>query len=166
MQLNPTRQRLRQPDQIAYGNASCAAVESTQDHLRKRFSLPNGTLLPIVLHMDNYQSSLDAVFHALADPTRRAVVSRLTKGPAPVKELAEPFDMGLPSFMKHLRVLEKDGLICSEKVGRVRTCWVNTERLAAAESWLSEQRELWQARTDRLADYVETQMSRSVDDAD
>ncbi len=115
--------------------------------------------------MENYQSSLDAAFHALADPTRRAVVSRLTKGPAPVKELAEPFDMGLPSFMKHLRVLEKDGLISSEKIGRVRTCRVNTERLAAAESWLCAQRELWQARTDRLADYVETQMCGSIEDA-
>lgn len=116
--------------------------------------------------MEHYQSSLDAAFHALADPTRRAVVSRLTKGPAPVKELAEPFDMGLPSFMKHLRVLEKDGLISSKKVGRVRTCWVNAERLAGAESWLAEQRELWQARTDRLADYVETQMTRSIEDAE
>jgi DNA-binding transcriptional ArsR family regulator len=115
--------------------------------------------------MENQHSSLDAAFHALADPTRRAVVSRLTKGPAPVKELAAPFDMGLPSFLKHLRVLEKDGLIRSEKVGRVRTCRVNTEGLAAAESWLSQQRALWQASADRLADYVETQMSRSVDDA-
>ena len=115
--------------------------------------------------MENYQSPLDAAFHALADPTRRAVVSRLTKGPAAVKELAKPFDMGLPSFMKHLRVLEKDGLISSEKVGRVRTCRVNTERLTAAESWLSEQRRLWQASTDRLADYVETQMSRNIEDA-
>ncbi len=115
--------------------------------------------------MEDYQSSLDAAFHALADPTRRAVVTRLTKGPASVKELAKPFDMGLPSFMKHLRVLEKDGLISSEKVGRVRTCRVNTERLVAAEAWLSEQRELWQAKTDRLADYVETQMSRSIEDA-
>jgi DNA-binding transcriptional ArsR family regulator len=112
----------------------------------------------MVLHMENYQ--LDAAFHALADPTRRAVVSRLTRGPAPVKELAEPFAMGLPSFLKHLRVLEKDGLIVSRKVGRVRTCRVNAERLAAAESWLSEQRALWQARTDRLADYVETQMPK------
>ncbi|HTO40474.1 MAG TPA: metalloregulator ArsR/SmtB family transcription factor [Rhizomicrobium sp.] len=110
--------------------------------------------------MENYQSSLDAAFHALADPTRRAVLSRLTRGPAPVKELAEPFAMGLPSFLKHLRVLEKDGLIRSEKVGRVRTCWVNTETLAVAETWLSAQREIWQARTDRLADYVETQMSK------
>lgn len=115
--------------------------------------------------MENYQSSLDAAFHALADPTRRAVVSRLTHGPAPVKELAEPFAMGLPSFLKHLRVLEKDGLISSQKVGRVRTCRVNAERLAAAESWLAEQRALWQARTDRLADYVENQMPRSPEDA-
>ena len=92
-------------------------------------------LCPIVVHVDNYQT-LDAAFHALADPTRRAVVSRLTQGPASVKELAAPFDMGLPSFLKHLRVLEKDGLISSAKVGRVRTCRVNTERLAAAESWL------------------------------
>jgi len=73
--------------------------------------------------------------------------------------------MGLPSFMKHLRILEEDGLISSEKVGRVRTCRVNAERLAVAESWLSEQRKLWQARTDRLANYVETQMSRSTKDA-
>lgn len=72
--------------------------------------------------------------------------------------------MGLPAFMKHLRVLEQDGLISSEKIGRVRTCRVNTERLAAAESWLSEQRELWQARTDRLAKYVETHMSGSIED--
>ncbi len=115
--------------------------------------------------MENYQSSLDAAFHALADPTRRAVLSRLTQGPAPVTELAAPFDMGLPSFMKHLNILQTDGLISSEKVGRVRTCRVNAEKLAAAETWLSEQRALWQARTDRLADYVETQMPRSIEDA-
>lgn len=119
----------------------------------------------MVLPMENRQPSLDAAFHALADPTRRAIISRLTRGPAPVKQLAEPFDMGLPAFMKHLRVLEKDGLISSEKVGRVRTCRMNAESLAAAESWLSEQRALWRARTDRLADYVETRMFRSVEDA-
>lgn len=120
----------------------------------------------MVLHMENHQSSLDAAFHALADPTRRAVVSRLTKGPAAVTELAKPFGMGLPSFMKHLRILEADGLISSEKVGRVRTCRVNAQRLSAAEAWLFEQRKVWQARTDRLADYVETQRSRSAEDAD
>jgi DNA-binding transcriptional ArsR family regulator len=113
--------------------------------------------------MENYPSSLDAAFHALADPTRRAVLNRLTRGPAPVKELAAPFNMGLPSFMKHLRVLQADGLISSEKIGRVRTCRVNTERLATAELWLSEQRALWQAQADRLADYVETQMPQNPD---
>jgi DNA-binding transcriptional ArsR family regulator len=115
--------------------------------------------------MENHHSSLDAAFHALADPTRRAVINRLAMGPAPVKELAEPFEMGLPSFMKHLRILEKDGLIYSEKIGRVRTCRVNMEKLTAAESWFSEQRALWQARTDRLADYVENQMLRKTRDA-
>lgn len=108
--------------------------------------------------MENQHASLDAVFHALAHPARRAVVSRLAHGPLQVRELAKPFAMGLPSFMKHLRILEEDGLITTEKVGRVRTCRVNTPRLTAAESWLSEQRQLWQSSADRLADYVENEM--------
>jgi DNA-binding transcriptional ArsR family regulator len=108
--------------------------------------------------MENYLAPLDLTFHALSDPTRRAVLNRLMQGPAPVKELAAPFEMGLPSFMKHLRVLEDSGLIRSEKAGRVRTCRVEAKQLAAAESWLSEQRTLWEAQTDRLADYVENQM--------
>lgn len=112
----------------------------------------------MVIHMDNHQHALDSAFHALADPTRRAVINRLARGPAAVTDLASPFAMALPSFMKHLRVLEKDGLIRSEKIGRVRTCRINAERLAAAESWLSEQREIWRSRADRLADFVETQM--------
>lgn len=115
--------------------------------------------------MENYESSLDAAFHALADPTRRAVLARLTRGPAPVKELAAPFAMGLPSFLKHLRVLEEDGLILSEKVGRVRTCRVRAERLAAAESWLAEQRAVWEGRADRLAAYVENEMNGDSDNA-
>ena len=82
----------------------------------------------------------------------------------PVKALAEPFGMGLPSFMKHLKVLEESGLIRSEKVGRVRTCSVRMEPLTAAEAWLSEQRALWQARTDSLADYVENRMAWSEAD--
>ncbi|MGB3500317.1 MAG: metalloregulator ArsR/SmtB family transcription factor [Mesorhizobium sp.] len=109
--------------------------------------------------MEHYQAPLDAAFHALSDSTRRAVINRLMKNPAPVKELAEPFNMGLPAFLKHLRVLEDSGLIATEKTGRIRTCRIRIERLAEAESWISEQRALWQARTDRLADYVETQMS-------
>lgn len=107
--------------------------------------------------MANQQTSLDTVFHALADPTRRAVIGRLLGGAAPVKRLAEPFAMGLPAFMKHLSVLETSGLIRSEKAGRVRTCHLNADRLAAAEDWLSQQRAVWQGRTDRLAAFVESQ---------
>jgi DNA-binding transcriptional ArsR family regulator len=130
-------------------------IFASNSQLQCKIGLPNGIALAIVLQMENY---LDAAFHALADPTRRAVISRLTRGPAPVKELAEPFAMGLPAFLKHLRILEADGLIRSEKVGRVRTCRVDAERLAAAESWLGEQRRQWQAQADRLAAYVETAM--------
>lgn len=114
--------------------------------------------------MEHCYDPLDAAFHALADPTRRAVVKRLMTRPAPVKELAAPFAMGLPAFLKHLRVLEDSGLIATEKTGRIRTCRIRIERLAEAESWLSEQRALWQARTDRLADYVETRMAETEHD--
>ena len=107
--------------------------------------------------MVNQQISLDGVFHALADPTRRAVIGRLLTGAAPVKHLAQPFAMGLPAFMKHLSVLETSGLIRTEKHGRVRTCHIDAERLAAAEGWLAEQRAVWQGRTDRLAAFVESQ---------
>ncbi|MBB4642121.1 ArsR/SmtB family transcription factor [Rhizorhapis suberifaciens] len=104
--------------------------------------------------MENYPS-LDHVFGALADPTRRAVIQRLGMGPASVKELSAPFDMALPSFMKHITVLEKSGLLQSEKSGRVRMCRIKKPPLAAAEQWVVEQRALWEARTERLADYVE-----------
>jgi DNA-binding transcriptional ArsR family regulator len=103
------------------------------------------------------QQPLDSLFHALADPTRRAVVHRLLAGAAPVKRLAEPFGIGLPAFLKHLAVLEGAGLIRSEKRGRVRTCHVNADRLGAAEHWLTEQRAIWQGRADRFADFVESQ---------
>ena len=107
--------------------------------------------------MGNYNTPLDAAFHALADPTRRQVINRLMTGPAQVKDLAAPFDMGLPAFMKHLKVLEEGGLIASAKAGRVRTCYVRAERLTEAETWLSQQRVLWLASADRLAHFVENQ---------
>jgi DNA-binding transcriptional ArsR family regulator len=105
--------------------------------------------------MANFSSSLDDVFHALADPTRRAVVARLGSGPATVKELGEPFGMALPTFMKHLAVLESCGLITSRKVGRVRTCRIKPASLVAAEAWIAEQRVIWEERTDRMVKYVE-----------
>jgi DNA-binding transcriptional ArsR family regulator len=109
--------------------------------------------------MANNSLSLDSAFHALADPTRRAVIGRLMQGPAPVTELAGPFGIGLPAFLKHLKVLEQSGWIRSEKRGRVRTCQIRPESLRAAEHWLAEQRAVWEGRTGRLADYVETHLA-------
>lgn len=100
--------------------------------------------------MDNYSSDLDTVFQALADPTRRAVLSRLGEGAATVSELAMPFNMALPSFMKHISVLERSGLVVSRKSGRVRTCVLDRDRLIAAERWFSEQHLLWQTRYSQL----------------
>jgi DNA-binding transcriptional ArsR family regulator len=100
--------------------------------------------------MDHYSEHLNGVFQALADPTRRAVLGRLSKGPASISELAKPFDMALPSFMKHIRSLEDSGWILTRKEGRVRTCVIEKEAFAAADAWLSEQRALWEARFDRF----------------
>ena len=105
--------------------------------------------------MANQSPALDAIFHALADPTRRAVIQRLGKGPATVSELAEPFAMALPSFMKHVGVLEEAGLIRSSKLGRVRTCALERKRLAAAERWFDKQRALWADRYRNLDSLLE-----------
>lgn len=103
--------------------------------------------------MDHYQN-LDTIFQALADPTRRAVIGRLGQGPASISDLAKPFAMALPSFMKHIRQLEGSGLIATRKDGRVRTCVLEKQRFALIESWLAGQREIWEARTDRLEAFV------------
>jgi DNA-binding transcriptional ArsR family regulator len=104
--------------------------------------------------MANYSQPLDEVFVALADPTRRAVVRRLGRGPVSVGELARPFAITLPSFMKHVRTLESSGLIRTAKSGRVRTCTLNRERLALLDDWLAEQRLAWEDRTDRLEQFL------------
>jgi len=104
--------------------------------------------------MPNQQ--LTQVFQALTDPTRRAVVERLTRGPAAVSELARPFDMALPSFVQHLGVLEACGLVRSTKQGRVRTYTLAPQPLQAAEHWLSAQREHWERRLDALDDFLMT----------
>jgi DNA-binding transcriptional ArsR family regulator len=106
--------------------------------------------------MEQYPQRLDGVFQALADPTRRAVLGRLAKGPASVSELAEPFAMALPSFMKHIRLLEDSGWILTRKEGRVRTCAIEKKAFAAADKWLSAQRALWEARFDRLDALLES----------
>jgi len=104
--------------------------------------------------MAQYHSSLDSVFLALADPTRRAVIARLGQRPASISELAGPFDMALPSFMKHIATLENAGLIRTSKHGRLRTCEIDRDRLSLIEGWLDEQRRLWEGRTDRLESFL------------
>jgi DNA-binding transcriptional ArsR family regulator len=105
--------------------------------------------------MANYDAGrLDRLFAALADPTRRAVVDRLGRGPASVSELAEPFGMALPSFLKHIRALEESGCIRTRKTGRVRTCSLDRGVVSEAEAWLHGQRLVWEERTDRLEAFV------------
>lgn len=111
-------------------------------------------------------ANLDSIFHGLSDPTRRAVIARLAAGPAPVSELAAPHAMALPSFLKHLKVLEASGWIASDKAGRVRTCRLKPETVKAAEGWLGQQRSLWEARLDRLDAFLATQTDEGkTDDA-
>jgi len=104
--------------------------------------------------MANHSAVLDGVFVAFADPTRRAVIRRLGRGPASVGDLAKDAPMTLPSFLKHVRILESNGLIRTTKSGRVRTCELNRERFALVEDWLAEQRRVWAGRTDRLERFV------------
>ena len=98
--------------------------------------------------------ALDGVFHALADPGRRAMVDRLMRGPASVSELAAPLDMSLPAVLQHLAVLERSGLVASEKAGRVRTCRIEPATLRTAERWIAERRTAWERRLDRLGEYL------------
>lgn len=108
----------------------------------------------LLRYMTKYSDPLDSAFHALADPTRRAVLARLALGPTTVSELALPFGMALPSFMQHLGVLEFGGLIASEKQGRSRTCRIESAMITRVEGWLADQRHIWEARTDRLQDFL------------
>lgn len=101
--------------------------------------------------MLNQSASLDLMFQALADPTRRVMVERLSRGPASVSELAKPFQMSLPAVVQHLQVLEASGLVKSQKVGRVRTCTIDTGAFSLAEKWINERRTHWERRLDRLA---------------
>ena len=104
--------------------------------------------------MPNQTEQLDRLFQALADPTRRAVLERLSSGPAAMSVLAQPFGMALPSFSQHLDVLEDCGLVRSQKQGRVRTYELAPRPYAAAQKWMDRQRELWERRLDQLDSYV------------
>ena len=100
-------------------------------------------------------SKLDSLFAALADPTRRAVVEALRAGPKPVKTLAQPHDMALPSFLQHLDVLESRRIIRSEKIGRSRMCSLETGALRPLEDWVARHKDGWEARLDRLEQHIE-----------
>jgi DNA-binding transcriptional ArsR family regulator len=106
--------------------------------------------------MLNQSSDLDSLFHALSDPARRAMVERLSRGPAAVSELARPLPMSLPAAMQHLSVLVAAGLVRSEKVGRVRTCAIEPQALSLAEQWINARRIEWDQRLDRLGDYLKS----------
>lgn len=99
--------------------------------------------------MLNHSGQLDLVFHALADPTRRDLVERLSKGPASVTDLARPLAMSLPAVIQHLQVLEASGLVRSLKIGRVRSCRIEPKALTAVERWISKRRTSWEHRFDQ-----------------
>ena len=113
--------------------------------------------------MPNQAEQFDRIFHALADPTRRSVVERLSTGPAPVSELAGQFKMALPSFTQHLGVLESSGLVRSKKSGRVRTYYLVPEPLKTAQTWLKTQRKIWENRLDQLDNYLQTLKEKQSD---
>lgn len=95
------------------------------------------------------------MFQALADPSRRSMVERLSRGPASVSQLAQPLDMSLPAVVQHLQVLEASGLVKTQKIGRVRSCTLDTSAMSKAEQWINDRRIQWERRLDRLGDYLD-----------
>jgi DNA-binding transcriptional ArsR family regulator len=109
----------------------------------------------VLNHSLDLTAELDQLFGALSDGSRRTMVDRLSRGPATVKQLAEPLTMSLPAVLQHLRVLEESGLVRSEKVGRVRTCRLQPAALQAAEQWIADRRAGWVANLDRLEQFLQ-----------
>ena len=105
--------------------------------------------------MPGSKATVDQVFHALADVTRRAILERLSRGPISVSQLAEPLDMTLAAVVQHLQILEESGLVRTEKAGRVRTCQLEPAGLSVAEKWIADRRSVWERRLDRLGKLLE-----------
>jgi DNA-binding transcriptional ArsR family regulator len=104
--------------------------------------------------MDDSQPDVHRIFHALGDPTRRAMVERLTERPLSVSQLASPLGITLTAVVQHLQVLEESGLVCTEKIGRVRTCRLQSNGFSALERWIRDRRSAWERRLDRLGDLL------------
>lgn len=136
--------------------ASTPYLDAPDEKLSKltKFSLAQPTDRAIVSDMAKHDPDLSLLFHALADPTRRSILTRLAEGPARVTDLAGPTGLRLPTVMRHLSVLEEAGLIATSKDGRIRTCAVVPEALDPVRTWLDEQRAIWEARLDRLDAFV------------
>lgn len=116
------------------------------------YYLDRGSEAPLVSQM----AHLDRVFHSLSDGTRRAVIAQLANGPASIGDLAQRHHMALPSFMKHIRVLETSEIVVSRKIGRVRMCELRPDALTAAQGWIERERRIWEARLNQLDSFVET----------
>ncbi|HVX31856.1 MAG TPA: metalloregulator ArsR/SmtB family transcription factor [Solirubrobacterales bacterium] len=112
--------------------------------------------------MPTQDDVLDRTFHALADSSRRSIVVRLSEGPASVSELAEPLEMSLSGVVQHIEVLQKSGIVRSEKVGRVRTCQLEPAPMRAVEQWIAQHRRVWEGRLDRLGDVLNTTYGRNT----
>ena len=106
------------------------------------------------MHRKKPKPNIDRVFHALGDPTRRAIMEKLSQGPISVSRLAEPLAITLAAVVQHLQVLEESGLVQTEKIGRVRTCRIESAGLSAAEKWIGDRRSMWERRFDRLGDLL------------
>jgi len=104
--------------------------------------------------MHKKKPEIDRVFHALGDPSRRAIMEKLSQGPISVSRLAEPLGITLAAVVQHLQVLEESGLVQTEKIGRVRTCHLETAGLSVAEQWIGDRRSMWERRLDRLGDLL------------
>lgn len=119
-------------------------------------------LVRILNHMLKQSDALDTMFHALADPTRRQLVERLSRGPASVSELASPLAMSMPAVMQHIAVLEAGGIIRTKKTGRVRSCELRESALTEAEAWIQDRRLVWEQRLDRLGALLEAEMLKET----
>jgi DNA-binding transcriptional ArsR family regulator len=130
------------------------------ESLRRHLSI---ALQPHILkRVVNQTTDLDRTFHALADKSRRAMVERLTLGPASVSELAEPLTISLAAVVQHVQVLESCGLVRTEKIGRTRTCRIERAAISAAEQWITDRRRSWEVRLDRLGDLLDQEATKQV----